>query len=208
VKRDFDAEALALVAAELVSKGIRGVEDDSNYCDTNYIRAISIAFELLNLSSTIASRLKELEASPQMLAMLAAKLRENTFTDDASEEAIKRAVDLWLQCKFTHAQDWETPGKRIAETEKRWAKQITLNKALMLITGVRSGPEGRKRFLEKHAKYGRADEAQRFIQEHEGKLVTVQKAERYRKWYLSLRQKRARSANGRLKKANRAEKKL
>jgi hypothetical protein len=206
VKKDFDAEALALVAAELVSKGVRGLKDDSDYADTNYVDAISIAFQLLNLTSGIASRLKELEASPQMLAMLAAKLRENTLPhSDASMKAIERAVDLWLQCKSAHAFDWETAGKHIAEINERWAKEITLNKALMRITGKRSGPAGRKRFLEKYAKNGKAAEAQRFIQEHEGKPVSVGLVELYRARFLSFRPERARSARGTIKKA-RAEK--
>ena len=139
MKKDFDAEALALVAVELVSKGIR--LNDLN--DTNYVDAISIAFELLNIASSIAS---QIEASPQMLAMLAAKLRENTFPDpDASKEAVERALSLWQQCKFAYAQDWEIAGKSVAVINKRWSGQITLNQALMRITGAGSGPAGRKR---------------------------------------------------------------
>lgn len=209
MKRDFDAEALALVAAELVSKGVRGLKDDSDYCDTNYVDAVSTAFQLLNLTSGITSRLKELEASPQMLAMLAAKLRENTLPrSDASMKAIERALDLWLQCKSAHAFDWETAGKRKAAIDKRLGEQITLNQALKRITGAGSGPAGRKRFLEKYAKYGKTAEAQRFIMEHEDKLLSAQLAELYRKSYLSLRSKRAHTARGTFKKAHRGEKKL
>src|SRR5207245_6922738 len=97
--------------------------------------------------------------------MLAAKLRENTLphSDEASMKAVERAVDLWLQCKSAHAFDWETAGKRIAAIDKRWEEQRTLDQALMLITSKRSGPAGKKRFLEKFAQNGRTAEAQEFI---------------------------------------------
>jgi hypothetical protein len=217
VKTDFsasvknvDARNLALIASELVGRGVQPASGEDTNVDaiTNYVDAITTARRLFKYSSIVASQLKADDSAVLTLATIAARLYDKTQPrSESCAAAVGLALSLWDQCRVATEIDWQTLGKHIAETDERWAKQITLNKALMLITGKRSGPGGRKRFLEKYTQNGSAAEAQRFIQEHEGKPVSVQLVELYRKRFLSFKPKRARSAHGTFKKALRAEKK-
>ena len=201
--KNVDARNLALVASELVGRGVQPASGEDNYVD-----AITTARRLFKCSSTVVSQLKADDSAVLTLAAIAARLYDKTQPrSESCAAAVELALSLWDQCRVATEIDWQTLGKHMAERDERWTKQITLNKAFMLIANVRSGPLGRNRFLQKYAKCGRADEAQRFIQEHEGKPVSVRLVEFYRARYRSLKPKRARSARGTFKKAHRGEKK-
>lgn len=234
MKRDFDAEALALVAAELVSKGLGPRLSD----DGNYQTPILVASHILTRSSELLSHspAQELGLTPQTLALCAVKLCVEPFSPEIIERAILNAASLFNQCREELGTDY---GMVLARLEKK----IPFGKALHQITGANSVAGAIKRFREKLAKYatpGLAEQVNNFISAYDGspmssgqerclellaergmgevarkfremhatRLLSEAEIQIYRLIFRKLRKKRARSARGTLKKANRAEKKL